>query len=63
MSSSLSILNEQLIEKGGYKTVATERSDKAAWEKIWSEQAEHIGFDTVQGGHLQLKCRHGTRAI
>ncbi|MGL1958361.1 MAG: ABC transporter permease [Colwellia sp.] len=53
LSGSLLLLNVQLIDKGGYKTVATERNNNAQWEKLWRKQAQHIGFN-VQGGNLQL---------
>lgn len=54
MSGSLSLLDEQLIVKGGYKTVSAERADDAAWEKLWVSEGDNIGFN-VQSGHLNLK--------
>lgn len=54
LTSALSVLNQQLIEKGGYKTVAAERADNARWEVLWNKQAQDIGF-SVQGGALQLR--------
>ena len=52
--ATLSALNTQLIDKGGYKTVAHERADNAAWEKLWNNQVGNMGF-RVQGGHLNLR--------
>lgn len=51
--ASLLVLNEQLIEKGGYKTVADERRDNARWEQLWNVEGQDIGF-SVQGGELHL---------
>ncbi|MEC8327168.1 MAG: hypothetical protein VX100_13960 [Pseudomonadota bacterium] len=60
--TSLSILNNGLVEQGGYKTVALERADNARWEKLWVKEADQIAFD-MQGGHLHIKVDTERRSI
>lgn len=54
IAGTLSQLNQQLIEKGGYQTVAAERADNAQWEKQWTQDPQKIAF-SLQGGKLLLK--------
>ncbi len=60
--ASLSVLNDELIEQGGYKTVATERADNASWEKLWVADRDQIAF-SMKGGHLSIKVDTENRTI
>ncbi len=57
------LLQNQLIEEGGYQVAQAERAEDAAWEKRWFPDETNSSSFSVEGGDLRLTIDRETRAI
>lgn len=57
------MLHTQLVEEGGWKSLADERADAAAWERHWLARADARAPFAVQGGAVRIDVQPQARLV